>query len=148
MKRLLALLGILLIIPFPSMGAGRDVIGYTSTLLTAQSVTTAGGAVSVTVNNAGHSQGYLKVVTSAKVGTASLVVTANSGSITGLCKTGAITTETTYVLYIYTSLVTPVAPINTYCVFELASPTTFTFTVTGASGEFTISSSMVWLPRK
>jgi hypothetical protein len=119
-------------------------------ILPSQSITTAGGAVSVTIGHAGLGPGpsYLVIHTSAKVLVASLTVTASLAHPLGtalLCTSPAITTETSTVVLLGSSA-TAADGVAAVCPFPLADSTTFTFTVTGASSGFTVAADLISIP--
>jgi len=141
-RRLAALLSLVLLLLGTPSHAER------SRILPSQSITTAGGAVSVTIGHAGirSAPAYLVINTSDEVATASLIVTANlahqfAGTNT-LCTSAVITVATTTVVLIG-SPATASAGVVTVCPFPLADSTTFTFTVTGAGAGFTVAADLL-----
>ena len=151
MKRILALLAVLLSVSVASAE------GISTEILATQTVSTAGGAVSADhvaaltnsrdpdldyqiVHSGQFDSGYLTVKTTAEVATASLIVTVlgvNSNDAYLICTATAITTETTWVVLLG-SAVTAAEGVDQVCDFPLPQTVRFTFTVTGAAASFDV----------
>lgn len=137
MRRILALALALLLLAVPAV-AGRN----TSHLIVDDvTVSTAGGALSVTVSNPSATTAWMIFETSNEVNTASLVVTAYAVTALGdllLITTGAINTEVLRSVLVG-SLGAGGSNPNGISDFPATIRLKFTFTVSGADSSFDIS---------
>jgi hypothetical protein len=141
--RILGLLLALVMFASPAV-AGK---AKTEKALTGQVISTAGGAVTVTITEPAHSSAYLIVETSAETATASLAITAslvNALGNTVLCTATAITTDTVTTILLG-STVAAGEGITDACDFPLGRATLLSFTVTGGGADFTVEADLEWI---
>ena len=108
-----------------------------------------GVPVSVTIDNPGHTAGYLVVKTENETAAASLVVAAFLSSPLGdeaICSTAAITANVT-TTSLFGSLAAANGQVSTACDFPMPRSIKFVFTVTGAGADFDVTAEMQWLVR-
>lgn len=148
MKRLLLAVSALFFVPMLMGVVTVAPPTSTNSLLAAEVMAVdATATASTTVNHWGSRGGYLVVTTSSEVADATLTMSIDSGGVTDICDAlpTSLTVASTGVTNISTQAVTFVAPINSVCLADLISPTTFNFTVTGAgSSGFTVTADMHW----
>jgi hypothetical protein len=100
----------------------------------------------IKVSNPKHTRGYLVVVTSNEVATASLIVTTHligpNATADALCTSTAITANATTTIS-YGNIATAEEGVTDSCVFPIADPVSITFLVTGAGASFVVSADLI-----
>lgn len=142
MRRFAFALVLLLACPVSAFQGGIDV------LATATTVSTAGGANTVVVDNDNHSSAYLVVETTNEVNSASLVITFRShpfGQARTFCTLTAITTETTTLAIVGSSPDNTGTEITDVCDAPLPGSFEVVFTVSGASASIDVQAELMTL---
>ena len=144
-RRLGTILALLAVLLFPLPSGAKNT---TQLILATQTVSTAGGPVSVNITNPNNRKGYLVFRTTAKVASASLVVDISnrSGAESFIfCSSLAVTTESLRVVFMDSALVSAGGAVTKVCPFPASRDLTFTFTVTGAGASFDVGARMEWV---
>jgi hypothetical protein len=146
MRRILALVATLCLIPLPSFGAYD--LPQKQVLITATEVAT-GAPVAMTFGNRRHRTGYLVVKTENEVATASLVVqvqNAGLGAVT-ICTMTAITTETTTVAILGSEIAAlhEGAAVTDACDWPMSGSFNVAFVTSGAGASFDVTAHIYWV---
>lgn len=140
MRRLAAVAAVLFLgAAFAAQAQGPK---FSTEVLELQTISNDSGTITVDFDGRHYHSGagYLSIVTTNEVATASLAVFAygrNGAGTYQLCTSGAITTETTTVLLMGTSA-SASAGVDVACDFPLPQNLRFTFTVVGGGASFDV----------